>query len=128
MEQIYDTIYLNFLCYKEIQLEIYFIEETRTTLPKVTKRYPMPYSNTPLIQKNRFNPFDCVPQTTLHFEISFHQKRMTLQNKQRDVRLSRFLLCKKICRLVTSYGISKAIFDNGTSRTLFCKFCQVILS
>ena len=53
----------------------------RWELLEVIKWCPKPYSTIPLKRENRFNSVNSVPLPTLHFEISWHSKRMTLQNK-----------------------------------------------
>ena len=70
-----------------------------------------PCSTILFIRKNKFNPFDSAPSATLHFEISWPQKRTSV--------------CRIFCR------ISNAICstDDRTSRSLFSakKFCKLIL-
>ena len=73
---------------KEILLQIDFIKEMR--LPEVVKRCHKLCSTILFIRKNTFNSFDYVPLAILRFELSLHQKWITLQNfsqnKQRDAR------------------------------------------
>ena len=49
-------------------------------LLEVIKRCPKPCSTIPCIRENSFSPFDSEPLATLRFVISWHQKRMNLQN------------------------------------------------
>ena len=58
--------------------DIVFMEEMRTTWGN--KKYPKLCFTIPLFYVNRFNPFDSVPVATLRFELSWYQKKMTMQN------------------------------------------------
>ena len=51
----------------EIQLEIGFIEERRTT--SGNKEVPKPFSTIPIIRENTFYPFDSLLLATLHLAI-----------------------------------------------------------
>ena len=76
------------ILFKNILLKIGCIEMT-TTVHEVIQRCLKPCFTIPLIHETRFSAFDFVSLATLRFELSRHQKRMTLQNfeqnKQRDV-------------------------------------------
>ena len=65
------------ILFKELLLEIGYIEQMRTT--RVNKEVPetlLDYG-TPFVHKNKLNPFDSEPLATLRFEISLHHKRTT---------------------------------------------------
>ena len=72
---------------------------------EVIKRYSKPCSTIFLIRENMFNLLDSVTLAALRFELSCHQKKMTLK-----------IFCK----------IRNATFSNQTSRCLFSKIrnCQ----
>ena len=98
----YSKILFSWSKIKEISLEIGIKKWEQL---EVIKRYLKPCSTIFLIRENMFNLLDSVTLAALRFELSCHQKKMTLK-----------IFCK----------IRNAMFNNQTSRCLFCKIrnCQ----
>ena len=88
----------------------------------------------PLIREDRFDPFESAPLATLRFEISFHQKRMTLQNfLQIKNAMFVILFCKKFSKVVVfcCQEISKGRVADGTESNginLFSRIRGIVIS
>ena len=73
--------------------QIYLCPPSHAILaPGLQRGVPNLCCTIPLIRENRFTPFNFVTLATLRFEISWHHKRMTLENLLRISYLAVFIL------------------------------------